>query len=517
MTKQNLTMRVAVAAALGLAAAGAQAGNMATTTRTFATENFGPTQAATVAVTPAAISYSISGPGGVTVATGQTITLYLRLSGTHVFAAAPTTGQFSTLNIGAAAAATAPTSVSWTAGATAGTVSVTYTSANAASTNLPVNTSIIYTPAAGAVSAASASLSTAGSVMSITGSLDGGVANNASVTLPASQDPISAPVNIAVSAAAVTGAAFSSAAFPAFVPVLAVAGVIETKRIDLGAATGVATAFLAASTTNTGTANLVNLGGFVYNNNATVTPTTLTGTAYALATLSAVAGAVFTNTTATITPGSGEAFPLGSSFHLALTAACAASGIASAAVTAGTTTTPVTVSPLVAVPGSGIPQFVCLTVPAAAPFATMTPLAATLTSALTKTVATDASNTASGSLFPLVYNGQTYDVRSYIPAAEHNGYTSFVRVINTGGLTADVKAAVIDPTTGVIGSAFTIISALPARAAKTMTSTEIEAIIGAIPSGTRPRIRITAPTTGMNVQSFFLQPGGAFTDANGAQ
>ena len=116
---------------------------------------------------------------------------------------------------------------------------------------------------------------------------------------------------------------------------------------------------------------------------------------------------------------------------------------------------------------------------------------------------------ASTNLFPLVLNGDSINVKSYIPAAAA-GYTTFIRVVNRGSLAGAVSAAVIDQTTGVAGASAVIIPALPVGGAATLSSTQVEAAVGAVADGsTRPTLQITAPTNGLKVQSFIL------TNANG--
>lgn len=119
--------------------------------------------------------------------------------------------------------------------------------------------------------------------------------------------------------------------------------------------------------------------------------------------------------------------------------------------------------------------------------------------------------------FALTTNGQTKDVRSYIPAAT-TGYTSFVRVINTGSVDAAVTGQFVneDGTTSASG---VIIATLKAGGSKTLTASEIETAMGVAPTATdRPRLRLTAPTSGLDAQSFFLtNANGNFSDATGAQ
>ena len=109
-------------------------------------------------------------------------------------------------------------------------------------------------------------------------------------------------------------------------------------------------------------------------------------------------------------------------------------------------------------------------------------------------------------------SGSVVKLRYYIPFADMatSGYTSFVRVINPGLTATSVSIAVIDGVTGMTGPAYTLNGNLPGGAAQTIYSQDLEAIIGPIAVGTRPRLKISASTT-LEVQSFIVQPGGAFT------
>lgn len=519
MKSHNKFLASAIAVAIGTLASSAFAGNMSTTTRYLATENFGPTQAATVTLTPAAVSYSISSAGGVTVTSGQTITLYLRLSGTHTFTAAPAAASFSKLAIGASGAPVTPT-VTLGTDANANTVAVTYTAA--ASTNLPANTAIVWTPAGGAITAVSAELATAGGNITISGSLDGNAVNTAAATLPSSQDPVAAPVTIATSAQAITGAVQSSGEFTARAAALpaTIAIVREGKQIDLGAATGVATAFAtpAGFVSNTGGVLTVNLGSYTFTNNASVVPTTLSGAPYQLpaaSTALAAPAGLFGNTTVTITPDTGKTFPIGATFALFRDANCTTgNGTASGAVTALTASAPVNLTAANTY-NTGLPSYVCMTVPGTLAGA-ISPITPTIAVSLAKTTGTDAANTIAATPgYALVNNGRQIDVTNYVPAAVE-GWTQYLRVVNTGALTADVSAAVIDESTGLAGPSSVVISGLKAGATVNLTSADVEAKVGALAAGARPRIRITAPTTGMNVMNMLFTPNGSFTN-NSAQ
>ena len=111
--------------------------------------------------------------------------------------------------------------------------------------------------------------------------------------------------------------------------------------------------------------------------------------------------------------------------------------------------------------------------------------------------------------------GSTVDVPSYVPAASV-GYKSFIRVVNTGAQAAPVAAALVDAN-GTAGTPKTIIALLPGYGATTLSSDQIEAFLGvAIAASARPRLRISTAFVGLEVQSFLLQPGGAYNEISNA-
>lgn len=499
MKSHNKFLASAIAVAIGTLASSAFAGNMSSTTKYLATEVFGPTQAATVALTPTAVSYAISSPGGVTLAVGQSMNVYFRLSGTHVFAAAPAAGAFNTVG------GLAPASTAIGTGAFANTIVVTYTNGGVAAVNLPLGTAIIWTPAT-AITVKSAEMSTAGGTVQVTGSIDGNVVNTQAATLPSSQDPVAAAVTLAVSTQAITGAVQKSSDFVAAAAPLVR---VEGAKINLGA-TPPGTNFAVSGSATTNTANnIINFGSVTFTDNASVVPTVLAGTAYTLATAVPATGLEVT-----LTPDAGKTFPVGSTVNLYSDAACTtAVGTASAALDATTAATAVKVVSTAA-PTTKTPVYVCLTLKAAPITAAnaATPVTPTISAVLKKTAATDASNSIAATAgYALGYNGSLVDVTNYVPAGV-TGWQQFLRVVNTGGQTAAVSAAVIDEVTGVAGTAVQVIPSLAAGAVKNLTAAELEAAVGAVDATKRPRIRFTAPTTGMNVQNMLFTPNGSFTN-----
>ena len=129
------------------------------------------------------------------------------------------------------------------------------------------------------------------------------------------------------------------------------------------------------------------------------------------------------------------------------------------------------------------------------------------------------ATTASASFDVRSSTSKTVDVRSYVPAAAApSGYSSYLRVVNTGTAPTQVTVARIDPVTGIPGTGGTLTYSLAAGGAYTYSGAQVEAAMGSvIPASERPRIRVSASSSALEVQSFMLQPGQVFNDVSGAQ
>ena len=146
--------------------------------------------------------------------------------------------------------------------------------------------------------------------------------------------------------------------------------------------------------------------------------------------------------------------------------------------------------------------------------------AATLTGTLGVAAAQDAAVAVSSTaMTSLATNGSQVDVNAYWPASlAASGYAGYVRVINTGTLAAPISMAYINPTTGVVGTAAVVIASLPAGASQMVSSSVIEAAVGASPFGTSAgRVRVTAPTNALRTQSFIQVGNNAPQETSGAQ
>ena len=141
---------------------------------------------------------------------------------------------------------------------------------------------------------------------------------------------------------------------------------------------------------------------------------------------------------------------------------------------------------------------------------------ALVTTIVGTSAATSSLVSASTALYPLVNNGALIRVNTYLPASSV-GYSSFIRVINTGSVAAAVSASVVDQVTGTAGTAAVIIPTLAAGGSTTLTAAQLEASVGVIgTAANRPTLQITAPSS-LAVQSFMLSPNGTFTLVSGQE
>jgi hypothetical protein len=511
MKRNKSVLQAAVASAVLLMAAGAQAGTIGTTTQNYATEIFG-TGSSAIAIKPLGINYQF----GVPVAANQTMYVYITLSNGAQFSAPSTTDLVCTDATLTTFAPSAATNVVTSATNIPGVVYTINTGVHGLNTNSTCN----YSPSAASISGLTTSLSTAGGTVSATWT-------NAA-TLSTSAVPATGLIDAAgthtgvilTSSTAITGTIVSSAAFVAN----GVTGVNETQRIAVPAEKTFTVP--GAGLSNADVATKVNLGAVVFTNNPSA-PLNFNGTPYTIATTAPAATFKGTVTGSFVAAGA---------MTLYSTADCATTTVAagSAGVVTATTATFSTVTR----PTSGVADYVCY-IPGGASAIPITTPSATFT--LSKTVATDIADVATGSLYPLVLNGISREVRSYIPAAT-TGYTTFVRLINNTANSAPVTGyfAYQDGTTStaapitfsINGAAAS--STLPAGGSVTLTAAQIEASLGApaaAQTSGRPRLIITAPVgesaglgaelTGystIEAQSFILtNANGNFSDVTGAQ
>lgn len=485
---RNVILSTAVASALLTMAGAANAGTLSTANTTFATENFGSTFASATTVIPGAMTYTMSAATNVN--SGSPIYFVVRL----------TNGKFVTGPVAGSVkfAGTAP------AGAYAGTISNDKTTWQAtitptAGASLGIG-AFSYTPAAGEINSVG-NLGTAGTSVGVSVSV--ATASTSTTTLDSTNalpTTVDAPVatgNLATSANGI-GATLDPT-------MSAYAG-----RIDL-----TATPPSSGYRNTAGTVLTAVALGSVQFKDTTGTQAQVGNSATDYTVASGSTSGAITNALIDVTPGASQAFPLGATLSVDITnSACTTTTAATTAFTATTSVTKATITVPATSVISGTSIFVCMTAPSTGN--TASPITPTITATLTPANTADLGRSISGTGFPLVLNGSQVDVRNYVPAAL-TGWTNYLRIINTGSVATPITAAVINESTGVVGTAGTLISSLAAGAATTLSATQIEAVIGAQAATARPRIRIAGSTNGLDVQNFLFTPNGSFSNAMGKE
>lgn len=440
-------------------------------------------------IKPSAAVYTFNTPGGIVINPGGVIYAYLRLAGGTIAVAGTADFTFGAGISGLAATATSIVSDS-------STVRVTITNTTTVNQTIGVGGTMTWTPATNSVGSVNTTMAAAGGAVSIQGSMASTSSSpGAGTALPADLDNgASAAVTFATSGSAITSAIAASSTFT----------VRETQQVDL-LATAPGSRFTqpGTSASNANSTTIVNLGSLTFTDVATTMAVDGT-TAYTIATRGTAASLAGTVT---------GVFKASETMRLDVNLTCT-SGIAAGA--SGTLNTGLTTFTFSGgtLPASGTPWYVCLTVPANT---VQIPLGTpTASFTFTKTTTTDAANTAAGNLYTLAYNGSQVDVRNYVPAG-NSGYITLVRMINTGTVTASVSGQFISPAGALLGTSQVLSANLAPGGSVDMSSSQIEAILGAQANITRPRLRITAPTNGMDVQNYISTPQGGFSVMHGKE
>jgi hypothetical protein len=529
MKKRNLVLHTAIAGALVSMFGAASAGTLTAANTVFATEIFGPSFAAATGITPGAISTTISTTNGIVINAGGKIYHSARLTnGLFVNVAGVGALTGTALAVGGVGNGVVGAAVLSTDRTTA-TFPITYTNA----ATLGVGSTLVITPGALGVNGVNTSMATAGATITAVTSLSAvapvitapslTTTPNTGTALAGDIDNgVTASANVATSTSAVVFAVTPSSSFPLGYSLGAgtgagQAGLLETAKIDL-TATSPGSRFTqpGATLSNANSATVLNLGAVIMGNTAAAQNKADGATPYL------INGSVTVDTLGGTVVG---AFKATSTMNMTTDAACttAVATAPNGVFTSGTTFTftGTTVPGIAAIEGASAPSFICLTTPSTTGSITVSAPTATFSvTAANHVLNTDSGNTATGTLYSMTQNGSTRDVRSYIPVAV-SGYTSFVRVINTGGVAATVTGQWLYED-GTTSTAATLITpALAVNGSTTLTSTQVEAALGA-PTATigsnRPRLRLTANTNGLQAQSFFLtNANGNFSDVTGAQ
>jgi len=540
--KRNLILQAAVA---GLFCAVTLSANASGSTANAVGNS---AQIATQAVTATSIigsgslTYTVSGviPAGsyyVYVQLGSSATFYLG-SGTPnytVDAAALTIG-----NLGGGTASVGGTGTILSGATNIVAFPVTVSAAigpNATFTFKPV------TNTAGEGGIAGAASSVVGGSLSATMSLGAFSSYSSSLTAIVTDEAQAATAPIATFVNGLNAAALSSGSFGSSTtaPSAAFAGSAEKALINvLGGATGVS---LTGNVNVPASTELLDLGGFYFvdvSTNAASAPPFGGNASSTFNIANDYAGGTISGTITAPTGFFNVANQTGGQVFISTASACSTSSAVASIATGGATATFSLAAPAgTAVSATDIsvgigaaaaskiigPLYVCVQAPAtnATQWVSGTPsLVASLAAPTINAVS--AINIAATPLYDLLSNGGSAYVREYIPASVQ-GYTTFIRVINTGSVAANINAAIVSDVTGKTGVQGVVATAVPPNGAVTLSSSQIEAAIvaatGVAPAGTagaasgfRPRLFVSAPTT-IAVQSFISDANGNFSEVSG--
>jgi hypothetical protein len=481
----------------------ANAGSAVSTATSIAVESFGGSAGGqeAIAVLGAPISYSLAGLTAIN--SGATIYFTIRLTGGK-FVAAPTIDSFADKAVAGkeprftlgglscysdAAAAGKPKCVT-SVSSDGSTAKVAITVAETMTLGLGA---FAWSPRPANIIAVNNTLNAVGG--KVTASIGLTTADPGSTTALDStktQATIDAPLasgDLAVAARAITGAISASA---------------YTGKIDLT---------VTPPATDYTTTGFAVLGQYKFTDATTKPKNTAGIDDYDLANGGVTGGVKAPNTGAsvTVTPGTGQSFPVGAVLTLssAITCTPALAGAGNTATITDANKATVKTLTTTAAVVTGTNYFVCMTKPTPTTNAA-TPIQATIAATVIPAYAVDSIAAASGSGYSLAYNGSQYDVQSYWPGAlSAYKFAGYLRLTNTGTVAADVTAQNFT-TAGALNAAqpAKVITNLLAGESKLMSTLAIDAIIGANPSNlVAGRVRVTAPTNGLRVISMMQADG----------
>ncbi|MBC3870908.1 hypothetical protein [Undibacterium oligocarboniphilum] len=483
-------MRVAVAATLGLSALAANAGTLAV--------NIGSTLAAEYVTAAAVVAQpNLTFATSSLLVSNTAVTFHVRPSaGTMVAVPAAANIVVASSNGTIYSATNANGSIASAATADADGKGYYFT-VTAPSSGLPAGTTVsINQPAAPAAPATTltglnVALAAGGSVTAAVGytSTPGDYAGVSTW--------IEAPVSATILNSAVTLSekVTSSAAF----------ATAETKVVDVS--TGTLTTFKNVSTSNTTGTAIINLGSVALTvNGALKTPS---GGTPAVADFGAV------------TVSAAGDFSAGTP-SLTSDAACA-TAIAGVTTTVSTDKKSVVfstipVANIAAMSGTpAVPAYLCYTTAGAKQI--QFPVQYTIGNASTVANVAGAGAVASvssgGNAYNLTSNGSKVFVPSFVPqtGALGTGYNTYLRIINTGIVAADISAVAYDQNTGAQGTPAVVAPALKPNASVIVSTSDVTTKLG-LPAGWSS-LQVNGPTNALAVQPLLVNPQGVITNIGG--
>ncbi|GAB3259977.1 hypothetical protein [Chitinimonas naiadis] len=454
--KQNVILKAAVAAALGVAAAGAYAGQIsANPSIVYAKQAVTSTGSATLGQ----FAYQTTS----TLASGSPVQFVFTLGNAATFNATTTGITFAGSTTGVSAATNA-----------AGQLIVTVTPSQSVASGqlLVVPTGVV--------------------VGSLTGALGTGAAGQLTVTA----NVVNA-INVTIESATQQVLATSADAFTAVFS----AGP-ETAKINVSN-DKVLTGQVSASTTT------AVVGKFVVTNNTIQT--------YALDGVTAISAATY-NHAFTVKGKFANSTNVGGTTFLSTSATCATAdqGAVVASTALSFATTVVAGNALVgAGVGTASTLYFCQAGNGSVSF-----LPVQYTGALTaSTTGLATVSIADTNMFKLDYNGGVVRVSNFVGSDFASaGYQGFLRVVNSGSKAADISVAAYDPATGVLGTSAVVITALPAGASATVSTKDVETKLGtAFTGGVWRTLQVTGKTESLDAASLVVDPRGGLTNVSSIQ
>lgn len=186
---------------------------------------------------------------------------------------------------------------------------------------------------------------------------------------------------------------------------------------------------------------------------------------------------------------------------------------------AGTLNAARTIATIPGIDAAGTSHYVCYTVGGLVQINEVKSITvqATLEAPTEAGATNDQTVVRSGTLSNIINDGTVIDLRNYVPAsAAAFGFSSLVRVINIGTSNADSVFGQFINVDGTLGAQGTLATNIPAGGVVELTPAQIEAVLGAPSAGPNPRLRVSAPTSGLTVQ-LWMRTNGVWVDVTNAQ
>lgn len=210
----------------------------------------------------------------------------------------------------------------------------------------------------------------------------------------------------------------------------------------------------------------------------------------------------------TVFSASGDFSVAGATVALTSDAACTAVVAAGTVATGGKSATFAAVAPAVAM----APVYLCYTVPGTktVPYNVQYAIGGASVNAGPNSIA---STQTGANTYLLKSNGASVNVPAFVTQTGPlgTGYNTYLRVINTGNLATAISGAAINSTTGVPGTAATLIANLAPGASAMLDTTTVTNALG-MAAGTWNSLVVTGSTSALAVQPLLVNPQGIISN-----